>query len=425
VSAAPASEGFEQWLACVRCERRLEGGRRCDSCGDALAEVRVAPRKDAARLVALFRQRRLARSGPDRSGVWRYRELVHPTVPLDAIVTRHEGETGLYRSKALETFAGLADLQVKHEGENPTGSFKDRGMTTGVTEALRGGARALACASTGNTSASLASYAAVAGVRAIVFIPEGKISTGKLAQTLAYGATVLQVKGSFDDAMRLVDEAADALGLGLLNSINPWRIEGQKAIALEILDELDWRAPDWIILPAGNLGNVSAIGKGCREALAAGLIDRLPRLAAVQARGASPFARFFEARRRDRAARFVDEPSPETIATAIRIGAPRSWEKAIRELDASKGVALSVTDDEIMAAKAAIDNAGIGCEPASAASLAGARVLTREGVMKKTDRVVAVLTGHVLKDPEAALRSGRSPVVVEPNLDAIRRALEA
>jgi threonine synthase len=221
--------------------------------------------------------------------------------------------------------------------------------------------------------------------------------------------------------MRLVDEAAEKLGLGLLNSINPWRVEGQKAIALEVLDELEWRAPDWIILPAGNLGNVSAIGKGCREALAAGLIDRLPRLAVVQARGASPFARFFEARAKDRSVAFVDEPSPETVATAIRIGAPRSWEKAIREIEASNGIAIALGDDEILEAKREIDRAGIGCEPASAASVAGARVLARRGVMK--GRVVAILTGHVLKDPENAVKGAPEPIVVEPHLDAIRGAL--
>lgn len=411
---------FEQHLACVRCAERLDARAiRCPNC-DALAEVRLDVKK-LPELRAVFRERRLARGGPDRSGVWRYRELIHPAVPLDRIVTRHEGETGLYASERVRRFAGLDELLLKHEGENPTGSFKDRGMTVGVTQALVEGAKMLACASTGNTSASLASYAAVAGVPAVVFIPEGKISTGKLAQTLAYGARVLQVKGSFDDAMRLVDEASRKLGLGLLNSINPWRVEGQKAIALEVLDELDWSAPDWIILPAGNLGNVSAIGKGCREALHAGLIDKMPRLAVVQAQGAAPFARFFEERKKDRAAKFQDEPHPETVATAIRIGAPRSWEKAIRELDASNGLALALPDEAILEAKREIDRAGIGCEPASAASVAGARVLASEGVLR--GRVVAILTGHVLKDPENAVRGAPEPVVVEPDLAAIEKAL--
>jgi threonine synthase len=410
---------FAQSLVCVRCQAALPARSIRCACG-ALAQVKLEIKK-LPELRAIFRERRLARTGPDRSGVWRYRELVHPGAPVASIVTRHEGETGLYKSERVRAFAGLDELLLKHEGENPTGSFKDRGMTVGVTQALLEGAKTLACASTGNTSASLASYAAVAGVPAVVFIPEGKISTGKLAQTIAYGARVLQVKGSFDDAMRLVDEASEKLGLGLLNSINPWRVEGQKAIALETLDELDWRAPDWIVLPAGNLGNVSAIGKGCREALEAGLLDRMPRLAVVQARGASPFARFFEARKKDRETRFVDEPSPETIATAIRIGAPRSWEKAIREIEGSDGVAISVSDDEILEAKREIDRAGIGCEPASAASVAGARVLAREGVMK--GRVVAILTGHVLKDPESAARGAPEPTVVEPAIEAIRRAL--
>ncbi|MEZ0230259.1 MAG: threonine synthase [Planctomycetota bacterium] len=412
---------FGQSLVCVRCNERIEARAiRCAKCGDALAEVRLELQK-IPELRAVFRERRLAREGPDRSGVWRYRELVHPSAPLEDIITRYEGQTGLYASERVRKFAGLDDLLLKHEGENPTGSFKDRGMTVGVTQALLEGAKMLACASTGNTSASLASYAATAGVPAVVFIPEGKISTGKLAQTLAYGAKVLQVKGSFDDAMRLVDEAAQKLGLGLLNSINPWRVEGQKAIALEILDELDWRAPDWIILPAGNLGNVSAIGKGLREALQAGLIDKMPRLAVVQAKGASPFARWFDARKADKAARFVDEPNPETIATAIRIGAPRSWEKAIRELDASNGIAIALSDEDLMAAKKEIDRAGIGCEPASAASVAGAKVLAKEGVL--SGRVVAVLTGHVLKDPENAVKGAEEPIVVDATIDAIAKAL--
>lgn len=417
----------EQVLVCIRCGRKLGAGSvRCDVCTDALADIRVERAGQGGALQRTFRERRANPGGAaaDRSGVWRYRELVHASCPADKIITRLEGNTRLYESKKVRAFASLSQLLLKHEGENPTGSFKDRGMTVGVSEALRQGARALACASTGNTSASLASYAAAAGVTSVVFIPEGKISTGKLAQTMAYGAKVLQVRGNFDDAMNLVEEASQKLGLGLLNSINPWRVEGQKAIALEVLDELSWKAPDWIVLPSGNLGNISAIGKACREALACGLIDRLPRLAGVQAAGAAPFARFYESWKKDRATKFVDEPSPETVATAIRIGAPRSWEKAIREVSLSNGTVLSVTDDQIMEAKREIDRAGIGCEPASAASVAGARILRERGVIAPDASVVAILTGHVLKDPEAAIKGAPSPTVVDPTIDAIASALD-
>lgn len=411
-------------LACVRCEAPAPRGALACLCG-GLLEVRPAPPAlgpDALR--ALFDRRRASRAPADRSGVWRYRELVAPDIPPEAIVARGEGNTGLYRSAALEAWVGLerGALWLKHEGENPTGSFKDRGMCVGVSAALRDGARVLACASTGNTSASLASYAALAGVPCVVFVPEGKVALGKLAQTVAYGARVLAVRGSFDMAMALVDEAARRFGLGLLNSINPWRIEGQKAIAFELLDDLGWAPPDWVVLPSGNLGNISAIGKGLREARRAGLIDRLPRVAGVQAAGAAPFARFMQ----DPRGELVPEPRPETVATAIRIGAPRSWEKARREVQALDGTALAVGDEEILAAKARIDAAGIGCEPASAASVAGLRRLVQEGRVARDARVVAILTGHLLKDPETTLEAhgaGAAQTVVFGTLEAIGAAL--
>jgi threonine synthase len=356
--------------------------------------------------------------------VWRYRELVAPDLPAASIVARGEGNTGLYPAPGLAAWVGLdrGALWLKHEGENPTGSFKDRGMCVGVSAALARGARVLCCASTGNTSASLASYAALAGVPAVVFVPAGKVALGKLAQTLAYGARVLAVRGSFDDAMRLVDDAARAFGLGLLNSVNPWRVEGQKAIALELLDDLAWTPPDWIVLPSGNLGNISALGKGLREARRAGLIDRLPRLAGVQAAGAAPFARFMA----DPARGFVPEPAPETVATAIRIGDPRSWEKARREVEETRGRVLAVSDEELLEAKARIDAAGVGCEPASATSVAGLRRLVAAGEVPRDARVVAILTGHLLKDPETTIawheaRSGAREV--DPTLEAIGAAL--
>lgn len=417
--------GLKAALRCVRCEAPAASGAMACACGGLLEVRPTPPALDGAALKALFAARRASRAPEDRSGVWRYRELVAPDLPVEAIVARGEGNTGLYRARGLEAWVGLEGgaLWLKHEGENPTGSFKDRGMCVGVSAARHQGARVLACASTGNTSASLASYAALAGAPCVVFVPEGKVALGKLAQTVAYGARVLAVRGSFDLAMTLVDEAARAFGLGLLNSINPWRIEGQKAIALELLDDLAWTPPDWVVLPSGNLGNISALGKSLREARQAGLIDRLPRVAGVQAAGAAPFARYMQ----DPRGELVAEPRPETVATAIRIGAPRSWEKARREVQALDGAALAVSDDEILAAKRQVDAAGVGCEPASAASIAGLKRLVAEGRVARDARVVAILTGHLLKDPETTFevhREGGSQRVVDGTLEAIGAALK-
>lgn len=422
-------------LVCVRCAAALAPAATACGCG-ALGEVRHELTLRGEALRAAFDARRGARSGPDRSGVWRYRELIAPDLPASALVTRGEGNTGLYRSAALGGWVGLGgELLLKHEGENPTGSFKDRGMCVGVSQAIHAGARLLACASTGNTSASLASYAALAGVPSVVFVPAGKVASGKLAQTVAYGARVLEVRGSFDLAMELVEEAAAAFGLGLLNSVNPWRIEGQKAIAFELLDELGWEPPDWIVLPSGNLGNISALGKALREAHEAGLIARLPRIAGVQAAGAAPFARHVAAVRAGARPPFAPEPAPETVATAIRIGNPRSWEKALREVERLGGEVVEQDDVAILAAKARVDAAGIGCEPASAAAVAGVKALVERGVIERGARVVSILTGHLLKDPETttAYHDGALPgvapperparVTVDASLEAIRTAL--
>jgi threonine synthase len=263
-----------------------------------------------------------------------------------------------------------------------------------VTQAQRVKASAVACASTGNTSASLAAYAAQARIPGLVFVPAGQVAMGKLTQTLAYGARTLIVRGDFDDCMQLAQSCARELGVYLVNSVNPWRIEGQKTIVFDLLRQLAWDAPDFIVLPAGNLGNLSAFGKALREALALGLIAKLPRLVAVQAAGAAPFAQsfaeHFAVRHRVRA---------DTIATAIRIGDPASYDRAVQVILETNGLVLSVTDDEIVDAKLAIDAAGVGCEAASATSLAGIRQLVAGGVIRRDDRVVAVLTGHVLKDP--------------------------
>jgi threonine synthase len=419
----------QEKIVCVRCEDELEAGRYRCRCG-ALGEVRHdLEALDGEALRASFQGRRGARLGVEASGVWRFRELIMPRVKMHQIVTRREGNTRIYRPPHLVKYLGLGKLTIKHEGENPTGSFKDRGMTVGVTRAVHEGARAIACASTGNTSASLAAYGAAARIPAVVFVPAGKIARGKLAQTIAYGARVVEIEGNFDDAMTLVVKVCRELGMFLLNSVNPWRVEGQKSIMFELIDDLDWEVPDWIVFPAGNLGNTSAFGKGLRELYSLGLIEKLPKLVAVQAQGASPFARFYQARKAKPRAQLVVEPDPETVATAIRIGNPQSWEKAIREITLTKGMVLSVTDQEIMEAKGQVDRAGIGCEPASAASIAGIRQLVKQGIISDQDHAAAILTGHFLKDAEATMtwhenhKERGSRMQVPADFDAIVKAL--
>ena len=366
------------------------------------------------------------------SGVWRYRSLL-PDLPDGAIVSRSEGRTPIYWDERLAAFAGLREVGLKHEGQNPTASFKDRGMTVGMSHAKAVGAKIVACASTGNTSASLASYAAAAGLRALVIVPEGKISGGKLAQTVAHGALVVQVQGDFDDALTLLRTVADDYErhhVYLVNSVNPFRIEGQKTILIELLEQLDWQVPDVIALPGGNLGNTAAFGKALLDLHAAGLIDRAPRIATVQAAGAAPFFNYFES-----GFDHYELVKADTIATAIKIGNPASVERARRAIEQSGGIVASVTDDEIMEAKAHIDRVGIGCEPASAASLAGIRKLVHDGSIAPDARVVGILTGHLLKDADAvttyhlhdfegARRAGANrPIVIPNSLEAFERVL--
>ena len=417
---------------CAECGRRFPLSvvrYRCD-CGAPL-EIVSEQAPNVSR--ATFDTRLGERSMPLASGVWRYHELL-PPISDGHIVSRPEGNTNLYAVGADLTggfrrvgeYAGLPAFYLKHEGENPTGSFKDRGMTVGVSQAVALSARAVACASTGNTSASLASYAAQAGIPCFVFVPEGKIASGKLAQTLAYGAVTLQIRGDFDAAMTLVQEVCARLGIYLLNSVNPFRIEGQKTIAFELLQQLGWEPPDWIVLPAGNLGNTAAFGKALLEAHHLGIIDKLPRLAPVQAAGANPFYRSYLS---GFAQRFT--VTADTVATAIKIGSPVSYERARRSVRETSGVVAEVSDDAILEAKAIIDRAGIGCEPASAASVAGARQLVQEGVIKPTERVAAILTGHTLKDTDTtvAYHTGPNayanrPQTVEADFDSVRVALE-
>jgi threonine synthase len=413
--------------------------QRCADCGTVYAETDARTRCTCGGLLDIvhplqeltseLRDRWTTRARAARlrsaSGVWRYLELVMPSAG-DRIVSHPEGNTPLLERSAIARYAGAERMLLKHEGLNPTGSFKDRGMTVGMTQALRIGARAVACASTGNTSASMAAYAAQAGIPAFVFVPAGQVSTGKLAQALAYGARTLIVRGDFDDCLRLVQDASDALGVYMLNSINPWRVEGQKTIVLELLQQIDWQPPDWIVLPAGKLGNTASFGKALREAWALGLISRLPRLAAVQASGASPFASSFRdeftVRHRSRA---------ETVATAIRIGDPASYDRAVDAIRLTNGVVTDVSDDAILDAKAVVDARGVGCEPASAAAVAGTRRLVAEGVIDAGEQVVVVLTGHVLKDPATLLHYHQEVDPPPPGanrpleIDATLRAVEA
>lgn len=418
------------WQSCIACGNEVvetDPHPRCPLCGGLLEVHHRPPAITPAELMQRFTERRGAAPGATASGVWRFREIVLPSA--DTVVSHPEGNTPLLHRVALDSWTGVDHLLLKHEGHNPTGSFKDRGMTVGVTQALRVGARAVACASTGNTSASLAAYAAQAGLAALVLVPSDGVATGKLAQTLAYGARTLLVRGDFDQCLHLVEEASARLGVYLLNSINPFRIEGQKTIILEMLQQLSWESPDWIVVPAGNLGNTAAFGKALLEARQWGLISRLPRLAAVQAAGAAPFVRSFEEGFAQK-----HRVKAETVATAIKIGDPASYDRAVRAITETNGLVLAVDDAELLEAKAAIDASGVGCEPASAVSLAGLRQLVRSGVVKPSDSVVAVLTGHILKDPgilfryhqemDPPPRGANRPVTVEPDLREIERVLK-
>jgi threonine synthase len=352
------------------------------------------------------------------------------------VVSLREGNTPMLDAPRAARYGGLDQLTFKHQGFNPTGSFKDNGMTCGVTQAVRLDRRRVACVSTGNTSASMAAYASAAGLDPVVFIPHGNISYGKLAQALEYGARTLQVEANFDQILALVRVLAERLGIYLLNSINPFRIEGQKTIIFEMLDQRDWNPPDWIVLPGGNLGNTSAFGKALRELCQFSFIRKLPRLAVIQAEGAAPFYEFIKNK-----GEFRSIPEPRTLATAIRIGDPVSWPKALHEITVTNGTVEKVSEQEIADAKAIIGQCGIGSEPASAATLAGIRKLTRAGVIRADEDVVAVLTGNVLKDPDYIYkyhtgqlqdpdggaidaRLGNRPVVVPNDADAIAKILE-
>ncbi|MDI6866130.1 threonine synthase [Methanoculleus sp.] len=349
--------------------------------------------------------------------VWRYREIL--PVRGDP-VTLQEGGTPLYHLEKIGKELGLPELYAKHEGMNPTGSFKDRGMTVGVSMALELGMKSVACASTGNTSASLAAYAAKAGVPCVVLLPAGKVALGKVAQALMHGARVISIRGNFDRALEMVHELCVSHGLYLLNSVNPYRLEGQKTIGFESIDQLDGEVPDRLVLPVGNAGNISAVYKGLRELEALGFIDRLPMMTGIQAAGSQPVVRAIE----QNLDVLVSEPNPETVATAIRIGAPVNAEKALVAIRATGGTAAAVTDDEILAMQRDLARKeGIGVEPASAASVAGVRRLAEEGLIDRDERIVCVVTGHLLKDPETVVRQCEPPIEIDAELSSLLSVL--
>jgi len=349
--------------------------------------------------------------------VWRYRELL----PVSgAPVTLQEGGTPLYHLKRIGEELGLPHLYAKHEGMNPSGSFKDRGMTVGVSMALELGKKVVACASTGNTSASLAAYAAKAGIPAVVLLPAGKVALGKVAQALMHGARVISVRGNFDRALEMVHELCISHGLYLLNSVNPFRLEGQKTIGFEVFDQLG-RMPDRFVLPVGNAGNISAVYKGYKELMDLGFIEKIPKMTGIQAAGSSPVVRAIE----ENLPAVVPELSPETVATAIRIGAPVNAEKALTAIRSTGGTAIRVSDAEILAMQCSLaQKEGIGVEPASAASVAGIKRLVEDGALDKDETIVCVVTGHLLKDPETVIKQCKPPVEVDANLTSLLSVLQ-
>lgn len=352
-----------------------------------------------------------------RDTLWKYKELI--PVNSDHIFSLDEGGTPFCKCDKIGEELGV-DLYVKVEGSNPTGSFKDRGMTVGVTKAVELGVDTVGCASTGNTSASLSAYAARAGLRCIVFLPSGKVALGKLAQAMFHGAEVISIDGNFDEALEAMTALALDKYLYLLNSINPYRLEGQKTIGYEILQGLDWQSPDRIILPVGNAGNISAIWKGVNEFYDLGFVDSKPMMTGIQAEGACPITNAFKKNSKE----VIPVDDPETIATAIRIGAPVSSIKAMNAIFDSNGYSETVSDEEILdAQKYLARKEGIGVEPASAASIAGLRKLREEGVIDKGERVACVVTGHLLKDPNTAIDACTKPIEVSSDINALKKVL--
>ena len=399
-------------LRCIKCSEEYPPENMtftCEKCG-GLLEVYID-------LDAIEADRKTFESRD--LGVWRYREFM-PVGKGAKIVTLQEGGTPLYRAENLQDEIGVKELYIKNEGANPTGSFKDRGMTVGVTKALEFKVKGVCCASTGNTSASLAAYAARARLDCLVLLPAGKIAVGKLAQAILHGAKVVAINGNFDVALKLVRTASERFNIYLLNSINPWRLEGQKTEAFEIIDQLDWQVPDRVIVPVGNCGNISAIWKGFSEFYKYGLIDSLPKMTGVQAEGASPVVRAFK----EGLDEAIPVENPDTIATAIRIGAPVNAPKALGAVRESGGTVDIVSDKEIIKAQKLLAGLeGIGVEPASAASIAGLIKLVKSGEIDPDEKIVCITTGHALKDPEAIFKGYEKPIEIEPEIEELEKVL--
>jgi threonine synthase len=380
---------------------------QCRRCGNLL-EIQFPAEvfSNAKNLRQLWESRATSLDPKDLSGVWRYRELL-PFADAVEAVSLAEGNTPLYNAPRSAEYSAVPALQLKHQGANPTGSFKDTGMTTAVTQAKLLGAKTVACASTGNTAASLAAYAASAGLQCLILLPHGHVSAAKLSQSVDYGAAIFEIDGNFDQCMKLMRELGEDPSIYIANSLNPFRIEGQKTVAFELMRQLNWRVPDHVVVPGGNMGNSSALGKGFEELLRLGLIDRLPKLSVIQAEGAAPLAKLFSQLASNFSldkSQFPTEmqvvPNPQTLATAIKIGSPVSWAKALHAVLKSRGKIIAVTESEIADAKAVIGRDGIGCEPASATTVAGIRKLAAENFIRQNESVVAILTGHLLKDPD-------------------------
>ncbi len=427
-------------LRCFGCGTRVEGAKarpdfRCSLCGDLFeveypgwGERQGHDRPNPGALKWLWRERRCSAEELDRSGVWRVRELLPILDSFGNAVTLCEGNTPLYHLPRAAKALGIDQLFAKHQGMNPSSSYKDTGMTAALSVARERGFKWVACASTGNTSAAMAAYAARAGMRSLVLIPDGKIAWGKLAQAMDYGALTCQINTDFDGCVRVLTQVVKEANIYLLNSVNPYRLEGQKTPAFEIAEAFDWTVPDHLIVPGGNLANSSALGKGFRELRDLGLVARMPRISVIQAAGANPLVRSLA----DNHGASLEPVEAHTRATAIRIGNPASWRKAARVIQETGGWCLDVSEAEIAIAKAELGAEGLGCEPASAVTLAGLKKLRARGVVAPGDTVVLVLTGHTLKDADYTIEFHRGTLLkdeeavgLEAEIDGLRRNAQA
>jgi threonine synthase len=420
-------------LRCTGCARVIEQPElkenfRCAECGDlyevvypswsaGMAKIR---KPNASALRWLWKERCSSSAEADESGVWRFREMLHILRDDANIVSLREGNTPLYQLRKCAESTGIEQLYAKHQGMNPTGSFKDTGMTAALSVAHELGFDWVACASTGNTSAAMAAYAARAGMRSLVLIPEGKIAWGKLSQAMDYGALTLQLRTDFDGCVGVLNEVVKRAPVYLLNSVNPYRLEGQKTPALEMAEAFEWDVPDHLIVPGGNLANSSALGKAFLEMKHLGVTDRLPRISVIQAEGANPLFRSMQ----ESAGETLQPVEAHTRASAIRIGNPASWKKAVRVIQQTGGYCEQVSEAEIALAKAEIGAEGIGCEPASAVTLAGLKKLIQQGKVRSNERVVLLLTGHTLKDSDYTIAYHRGDLLKAEEIDGLRPEIE-